>query len=275
LRSVLGVWIWAALVNRPLLLIPSAVFSLIAQHEGRVLRWWPSVRREVVMMKQMIPFLTARLNRQMAPYVFATDAEGVNETDLGGFGVVGARVPTAVSEEALLAGPAAGRTITKLNGDIAKLRDGSRELRRCFGVSRVPRQLLDSSEYAWDILAHGRWRRSEHITLGEGRGALHLLEGLARDPSAHGFVVLSLMDNEPWAHASSKGRSPTFRLNRLLQRKASLTAITDIEFLQPWVDTAHQHADGASRLRCPPFTGSSRAPDSSRRTPRSKFKSLL
>ena len=65
------------------------------------------------MMKQMIPFLTARLNRQMAPYVFATDAEGVNETDLGGYGVVGARVPTAVSEEALLAGPAAGRTMTK------------------------------------------------------------------------------------------------------------------------------------------------------------------
>ena len=117
---------------------------------------------------------------------------------------------------------------------------------KCLHIcSRVPRQLLDSSEYAWDILAHGRWRRSEHITLGEGRGALHLLDGLARDPSAHGFVVLSLMDNEPWAHASSKGRSPTFRLNRLLQRKASLTAITDIEFLQPWAfghSSAHARA---------------------------------
>ena len=206
-------------------------------------------------MKQAIPFLVAYLGRQMAPCVFATDAEGVNQQDLGGYGVVGAQVPLDVAEAALLAGPAGGRTITKLNGDITKLRDGHRELRRCYGVSRLPRQLLDASEYEWKTLAHGRWRRAEHITLGEGRGALCLLEGLAAEPRAHGFVVLSIMDNEPWAHASGKGRSPTFRLNRLLRRRASLGALTDIEFLQPWADTAHQHADTASRLRCPQSSG--------------------
>ena len=92
------------------------------------------------MMQHVIPLLVGRFGRRMAPCVFATDAEGMSERDCGGFGVVGARVPVDIADEALLVGPAGSRTITKLDGDISKLRGGQRELRRCYGVSWVPRQ---------------------------------------------------------------------------------------------------------------------------------------
>ena len=46
LRSLLGVWIWGALLNRPLLSIPWKMFQMIDQHEDQLIKWWPSARRE-------------------------------------------------------------------------------------------------------------------------------------------------------------------------------------------------------------------------------------
>ena len=36
LRSVQGIWIWAALLRRELLAVPSAIFRLLESHEGQV-----------------------------------------------------------------------------------------------------------------------------------------------------------------------------------------------------------------------------------------------
>ena len=61
LRSVLGLWIWGALLRRELLSIPHAVFKLIEVHEGHVVQWWPSARREVQSMANAVLAMYADL----------------------------------------------------------------------------------------------------------------------------------------------------------------------------------------------------------------------
>ena len=117
-------------------------------------------------------------------------------------------------------------------------------------LSRVPREALDAKKIQWQVIAHGRWRMPDHITLGGARGTLRLLLRLAAFPGSHGYVVSSLMDNEAWSSAAAKGRSPTYRLNRILQQRAAISTLTNIELNLPWTDTARQPADTSSRWKC-------------------------
>ena len=47
LRSVLGVWIWGALLRREVLCIPSAIFRMLERYPEQRLAPWASVRREL------------------------------------------------------------------------------------------------------------------------------------------------------------------------------------------------------------------------------------
>ena len=116
-------------------------------------------------------------------------------------------------------------------------------------ISKVPREVFDA-DTQWDEVAAGRWRRAEHITLGEARSSLQLLERLASQPSARGFWVACLEDNEPWSSATAKGRSPVFIMNSLLRRLAALQLVADVAMELPWVDTKNQPADWLSRRAC-------------------------
>ena len=47
LSTLLGIWIWGALLNRNLLSIPRDVFKLVERGQGATLTWWRNARREV------------------------------------------------------------------------------------------------------------------------------------------------------------------------------------------------------------------------------------
>ena len=85
--------------------------------------------------------------------------------------------------------------------------------------------------------------------LQEGRATLTLQELLVRDVRWHGLGVVSLLDNESWGGAVSKGRSSHFKVNQLLRRRAAMCAATGVVVEMPWVDTKRQPADQLSRRR--------------------------
>jgi len=249
LRSVVGVWLWGALLNRSLLALPAAVFTMMDRHANQVIPWWPSARKELHWMRQPVPAMIAEVGRPIAPCLFAADAEGPNRFDKGGFGVVGAEVGKEVAERVVHAGLRPGRTVAKLDGSTHHLHHHAKELRARIAVSRVPRDVLEHGRYHWHPVAWGRWRHTDHVTLGEARATNSLLERLAASPAAWHHVVACLEDNEAWSAACAKGRSPAFLLNRLLRRRTALQLASNIHLLLPWVDTAHQPADRLSRFR--------------------------
>jgi len=245
LRSVVGVWLWGALLARYWLAVPMAVFTFCTRFEGRTVRPWPSVRRELLVMAQAVLCFTRELNRPVAPWLLATDAEGINHDDAGGFGVTYAWAGSDLAFKTLLNGTRGGRTVVSLDGDVNKLKRPEAELRARYAVSRLPMEIFDLE---WYPLLHARYRFPEHITVYEARASVIPLEMMAATEGCHGWEISSLMDNEPWSGAAAKGRSPSPQLSPILRRKAALQAAAQLECHLPWTDTHHQPADFYSRI---------------------------
>ena len=199
-------------------------------------------------MSALTPALRHRASRPNWEVIFAADAEGANAEDNGGFGVVMTPIEQTLWEKTLAAGCRPGFTVAKLDGSTAHLRDARKELEARIPVSRVPHEVLSTKRF-WAPIAQGRWRHREHITLGEGRATLVLLQRLAAMPEAHGHRHLDLCDNLPWSAATAKGRSPAYALNRLLQKRAALQISSDLQLIHPWVDTHRMPADDISRQK--------------------------
>ena len=88
---------------------------------------------------------------------------------------------------------------------------------------------------------------ADHITLGESRTVVRLLQIVTRCPAAHHHKCLSLQDNGATAGSMAKGRLPAPALNFLLRKKASMTLTARIQVGLPWVVTGNMPADEASR----------------------------
>ena len=245
LRSLIGVWIFGALLKRELLSIPHAVFHFMEQFEDMLVPWWESARQEVKLMSRLTATMNCHVGSKLLPFCFATDAMGMNDHDMGGYGIVCTKVDQLELHSLLRQGEIQGKSIARLDGSGgAKFPD--RALRPTVPFTFLPERLF--AEDRWQLLERGRWRFGDHITLGESRAVIRLLERLAMCPKCHDSAVFPLQDNRPTAGSMAKGRSPSFVLNRLLRRKAAYTIAACIRLFLPWVESERQPADQASRF---------------------------
>ena len=249
LKSLVGIWLWMASLGRCHLAVPSSLFQFLDRFFPRVVQWWPSAKREVEVMAALLGSLQLEIRQKAIPWAFAADAEGPNLTDAGGFGVVGRPITEALAQRVFVESTAVAHTVTRLDGSMRQLLRPEKELKGRIPISKVPLPVLAPEDGAWRPLGCGRWRHRDHITLGEGRAGNWLLHRLAAAGTVADCSVFCLCDNLPWVGAAAKGRSPTFRLNRLLRERASLLLATGIRYLHPWIDTARMPADWLSRLK--------------------------
>ena len=199
-------------------------------------------------MRRVIPFMVLDLALPLAPTIFATDAQGSGEVvgDHGGYGVVAASVGLPVARTILEHGRLPRRTVVSLDGDVSRIRNPEREFKRVVPFSSVPKELVLSAD--WRDVSWGRWKHSDHITLGECRSVVKLLSVLAPLSSSHAHLLLSLEDNMPVCGCTSKGRSSSYPLNSVLRRKTALCLACHWKLVLPWTDTHTMPADHLSRL---------------------------
>ena len=247
LRSLLGMWIFGSLLRRELLSIPHAVFRFIDKHEGETVNWWPTARREVRAMAHVTCLMSVHVGAQIQPWLFATDAMGMNEHDWGGFGIAMTEINEFEISSLLKQGEALGKSIARADG-FGGARWPQRELKPTVPFSLLPDTLFEPKR--WSAVDRGRWRFGDHITLGESRTVLKLLHRVGSWPALHDKVIFSLQDNMPTACSMTKGRSPSFPLNRLLRKKAAICLAAQLRAFLPWVESARQPADDMSRLVC-------------------------
>ena len=246
LRALVSLWVWAALLRREALSVPQAVFSMLDRHPDSLMRWWPSSRAEVRAMAALVPWLFADPGAPLCCTVAATDAMGANDLDHGGWGIACRDAPLPLVEAAFRQGTAVGRTVVKLDGDFAGLKHPDRTVSPNTPFTLLPDALFEEEE--WKEVARGRWDYADHITLGEGRTVILLLDIITRSPAFHRLKLLSLEDNQPVAGLMSKGRSPAPALNFLCRRRAARTLAANIRLLLPWVESRRMPADELSRL---------------------------
>ena len=246
IRSLLGSWLWLALLRRELLSIPQKVFSFIDRFEGLRVTIWPSVRRELLAMAKTVGALYADVGAPLAPTICATDAMGADSGDCGGFGVVAADVPMEIFEDVIRLGARPGKALQR-DLALAGRRNPDAPLVRTTPFTLLPPVLFDQAKTDWKVLSQGRWRWAEHITIGELRTVLRLLLILIADPATHRHKLISLQDNMAVAAILAKGRSSSPLLNFLLRRRAAYTVFAELQLVAPWVESEKQPADEASR----------------------------
>ena len=192
--------------------------------------------------------LYADLGAPFANAIFATDAEGANLEDFGGYGVVAAPASKEVIMKIFTRGVRPGKAMARPGGTAKVLEKEDAVLECTVPVSAVTPELLREAG-DWRPLLWGRWAYPDHITLGEGRAVILLLEALAAHSQAHRHRVLSLEDNAPVAYSFEKGRSAKGPLNYLLRRRCALCVAAEIQLGLPWLETSRMPADWLSRLR--------------------------
>ena len=232
----------------PWLAVPHAVFQFMELYWEMRVPWWDSARREVLAMARATMGLYADLEAPFADTLFATDAEGANIEDFGGYGVVGATSDKEVIMKVFERGVRPGKAMARAGGSAKVLEKEDAVLECTVPVSAVTPELLGKAG-EWRPLLWGRWAYPDHITLGEARAVILLLEALAAHSRAHRHRVLNLEDNAPVAYSFEKGRSPKGPLNYLLRRRCALCVAAEIQLGLPWLETSRMPADWLSRQR--------------------------
>ena len=172
-------------------------------------------------MAALLPLAYADVGSPLADKLFATDAMGSNQHDFGGYAVVGAKVPMDSIIKAYMAGSAPNIAICNLNGDLGRYTRQHKPLIPTVPITRLSPDLFNKAMTHWEPIKFGRWLYEDHITLGEGRATLHLLQALALLSKAHRHKVISLEDNLAWGCSAAKGRSPSIALNKSTPCQAS------------------------------------------------------
>ena len=252
LHSLLGIWLFGALLDRNLLCVPFHIFRFVTKCEGLTVPWWPSVRREVQCMASLTVFFFCDAGRPAVSTIFASDAMGAGENDAGdagGFGIVSKEIDPGVTVDIWRRGFQTGLSVTRLDGTLGSKWSAKKAVSPTVPFSRLPDSVFDEN---WEVLAQDRWKWRDHITLGEGRAHVRIISALASVSGAHRARVLALEDNAPVSFSMAKGRSPSEPLNFLCRRRGALCLAAQFTVATPWVETSRMPADDASRDRAAP-----------------------
>ena len=207
------------------------------EFEGLVVPWWETARQEVKAMANLMSQMFCHVGSPVSHWLFATDAMGQNDLDFGGYGIAMTEVDNIEIKALLRQGEVAGKTIARLDGFQGTKYPG-RALVPTVPFSLLPTEFFEKER--WRPVSRGRWKYGDHITIGESRTVLKLMQRLASWPGLHGRSFFSLQDNYPTACAMAKGRSPAFAFNRVLRQKAGvcIAAKTEIVFAMDGVGQA-------------------------------------
>lgn len=101
----------------------------------------------------------------------------------------------------------------------------------------------------WKVVKAGRFKRNEHINLGELQAVLLAVKEVAKCPSTHGNRQLVFCDSQGCVGAVSKGRSSAKALSRPVRRLGSLILASGMNLGVRYIRAHENPADRPSRKR--------------------------
>jgi len=214
MSQLVGSWTWASMTCRPVLSVLNSVYRFIQAARRREFGIWPSVRRELLVLVGLAPFLSSNLSQGWCPHVVATDA---SSTGLG--------VCSSTLDVSTVANAACARVPTHDTGDLPN------------GVSSS----------GWRNIVSHRWRDFEHINVLELRATLTGLKWLLSRPISFRRRVFFLCDSQVVTQCLSKGRSSSPPLLRLLRQLAALQLAFSTFVRIRWIRSELNPADKPSR----------------------------
>jgi hypothetical protein len=260
--TMLGLYIFYGLTWRASLSAPAIIFQWTATYRGcKLAPVWPSIKKEVSLMRACLPFLQLKLALPVLPALLAQDAAGPSDSqtgdglaDNGSFVMAIGFPPLATLSQIWSARDVRGATVGALSE--SPLRSGALgimdrvvaqrtgETPEWIPVSGVSARA--TAEVPWFHLLSGGWRWRDHVNLGESRPVLAWLK-LAYKAGIRGLGLSDLSDNRSTLALYGKGRAAPWRANGLGRRRATVEAYTGNRESVSWVSTVFQVADEGTR----------------------------
>ena len=234
--AVLGVAQWYDLLRRLRLSVFNRVYDFAS---GAKARDWSVVDVSVDVISELLldtilaPFGVADMSLSFLSLVGCTDAS----TSYGHGGAVAALEPARVKEVARLA---------VKRGGFVHLGDGpdlTKELEARLGRwNDLGLELRDV-----DVIFSVEVDDPDHINLEEAKALLLFVKWVLRSAKRFSHRIVVLVDSKVVVGAVTKGRSPSFPLNRLLQRLAALCFAGGLVLHCVFIPTAHNPSDWPSQ----------------------------
>eukprot|EP00438_Fugacium_kawagutii_P028598 Skav226690 [mRNA] locus=scaffold3971:127988:129514:- [translate_table: standard] len=110
-----------------------------------------------------------------------------------------------------------------------------------------PRATVNPHRWKWHTAHHYPFQREEHINILEMRAYIHCMEWRLRNAGFQDARALHLLDSQVVISVSTKGRSSSRQLNRLLRKLGAMTLAAGIYPILAWIESHLNPADGPSR----------------------------
>jgi len=192
----------------------------------------PVVADELILSCLLLPLAETSLRTPVDPLVSATDASPWGGA--GGEAFVGEELVRSWAAQADFRGAA-----VRMDG------------REVLGRKMRPMVAFPTHDFSWVTKHAYGWRHPQHITLLEAHATLLWIRRRARDPTRHGFAFLHILDSWACLGGLAKGRSSSWRLNRVLRRIGALKVAAGLRQFLAWTSSALMPMDEASRRRQP------------------------
>lgn len=264
LSNIVSSWTWCMLLSRPALSVFSVVYGFI-ERAKKSMSLWPSVRRELLNAIFLCPLYFSSFSSRFSTRLIATDAS------LSGAGVVCSRFntngddlfhvmwSTAISKHGLLAYTPCVKDDNILDGgeSTSPYRAVDCPKQPVLSLSQTPdpcHQLLSHVDAidSWSIIMMYPFKyppvREGDIAALEFEAVLSALKWYLSFPSSVNSRLLTLNDNSNVFYALHKGRISSFNLLRIQRKINALLLASGVSLYVSWIPSAHNPADGASRV---------------------------
>ena len=256
LQHLVSSWVWCFMVRRPLLSVFARIFHKIA---AKPPHWTVTPSSSICNELEMAAFLGPTAFGTTSPVL---DTVGAFDASNHGFGVayklacppsvrleLTARVERHGSWSAFSMSdglPLEPRLLGRVSPDLAGK-----------AAAWLHHDWSATNDLDWRVARSGLWSRPKprHITLGETRAALMLVQWFANRTRSHDHSVVMCGDNQPCLGALAKGRSSVIDINRLCRRVCSIVISTGMVPNWLWLSSKTNPADGPSRWARPSSMG--------------------
>ena len=254
IQHLLGCWIWAMLVRRPLLSVFSVIFRILKNKLPNEFVVLPPV---VVNELELAVCLSAQCyarSREMGTTVGTFDASNYGDglayrADCPEHVLLelSARVEMHGCWSAFSTTLSGGPALVRMRGRraVGCAQDAADWLRCDWGKEQ-------DRTSGWKAVVLGRWDKDtgpRHITVAECRAGYRLVRWFASQSQHRGKRLVCIGDNQPSLGMLAKGRSSVYDMNRVARNVCAIAVSADVSLAWVWVRSGSNPADGPSRFR--------------------------
>ncbi|CAE7263216.1 unnamed protein product, partial [Symbiodinium necroappetens] len=236
-HSLLGVWEWFSLLQRPFFSIYDAVFGFVRREPSRQKQVVPSnVMDEILLTLVLSPLFCTSLDREPLQFLTAADA-----APQYGFGV------SVCCCSATEAGNVC--RLAERRGDYVRLTPGPEDPPEVGRLGQPHRLRFSQADFVTVMSCKAKGQA--HSGVLEAHAYLLSLKWIARKAANHHHKAALLLDAKVVVGAASKGRSSARALRTVLTAAAATTLAADLLPRIVYIPSESNPADGPSRGKRP------------------------